>query len=82
MSWGETSGCDTFVYDPGKQSANDFQHDWEWQPFLKDCRYMEAVRSPLKRCYNLITPVLFCLPTLVWPLRLVLHRVLLLSTVT
>lgn len=36
MSWGETSGCDTFVYDPGKQSANDFQHNCNWQPFLKD----------------------------------------------
>lgn len=24
MSWGDTFGCDTFVYDPGKQSANDF----------------------------------------------------------
>lgn len=24
MSWGETSGYDTFVYDPGKQSANNF----------------------------------------------------------
>ena len=37
---GETSGCDTFVYDPGKQSANDFQHNCNWLPFLKDCRYM------------------------------------------
>ena len=24
MSWGDTFGCDTFVYDPGKQPANEF----------------------------------------------------------
>ena len=27
MSWGDTFGCDTFVYDPGKQSANEFRTD-------------------------------------------------------
>ena len=34
MSWGDTFGYDTFVYDPGKQSANDFQNKCEWQPFI------------------------------------------------
>ena len=35
MSWGETSGYDTFVYDPGKQSANNFNTNANGCPSLK-----------------------------------------------
>ena len=80
MSWGDTFGCDTFVYDPGKQSANDFRTHANGNPSLKNVNtvYLLAVRSPLKKMFNLIT---ICLG-MAWTLTLVLHKVLLLSTVT
>ena len=35
MSWGDTFGCDTFVYDPGKQSANDLRTNANGNPSSK-----------------------------------------------
>ena len=35
MSWGDTFGCDTFVYDPGKQSASNLLKNANSNPSFK-----------------------------------------------